>query len=46
MYEIAYTERFKKSFNKLTKTEKKQFQAKMEIFIGNIMHPSLRTKKI
>ena len=46
MYEIAYTERFKKSFNKLTKIEKKQFQAKMEIFIENIMHPSLRTKKI
>ena len=45
MYEIAYTERFKKSFNKLTKIEKKQFQAKMEIFIENIMHPSLRTKK-
>ena len=46
MYKITYTERFKKSFNKLTTVEQKQFQSKMKIFVENIMHPSLRTKKI
>ena len=46
MYKITYTERFKKSFQKLTTKEQKLFQNKMNLFINNILHPSLRTKKI
>ena len=46
MYKIAYTERFKKAFKLLSIIEQKQFQNKMYLFIENILHPSLRTKKI
>lgn len=46
MYNIAYTERFLKSFKKLTSKEQDAFQTKMKIFIENHLHPSLRTKKI
>lgn len=46
MYKITYTERFKKSFKRLNKQEQMQFQNKMELFINNVLHPSLRTKKI
>lgn len=46
MYKITYTPRFKKSFSNLTSVEKQQFQKKMEIFIENVLHPSLRTKKL
>ena len=46
MYKITYTPRFKKSFSNLTNVEKQQFQKKMEIFIENVLHPSLRTKKL
>lgn len=46
MYKITYTERFKKSFQKLTNKEQILFQNKMNLFINNILHPSLRTKKI
>ncbi len=46
MYKIAYTERFLKSFNKLTKNEQELFRNKMDIFIQNNLHQSLRTKKI
>lgn len=46
MYKITYTERFKKSFKRLNKQEQIQFQNKMELFINNVLHPSLRTKKI
>lgn len=46
MYNIAYTERFLKSFNKLTSQEQDVFSSKMKLFIENTLHPSLRTKKI
>ena len=46
MYKISYTSRFKKSYATLTNVEKQQFQKKMEIFIENVLHPSLRTKKL
>ena len=46
MYKITYTDRFLKSFNNLTNKEQLAFQRKMEIFIKNNLHPSLRTIKI
>jgi mRNA-degrading endonuclease YafQ of YafQ-DinJ toxin-antitoxin module len=46
VYKLTYTPRFKKAFVALTPVEKLQFQKKMEIFVENILHPSLRTKKI
>lgn len=46
MYKLTYTQRFKKAFNALSNIEKQQFQKKMEIFVQNILHPSLRTKKL
>ena len=46
MYKLTYTPRFKKAFVGLTPVEKLQFQNKIEIFVENILHPSLRTKKI
>ena len=46
MYKLAYTERFKKAFNDLTHNEQIQFQNKMKLFVENVLHPSLRTKKI
>ena len=46
MYKLAYTERFKKAFNDLTNNEQIQFQNKMKLFVENVLHPSLRTKKI
>ena len=45
MYKLSYTERFKKAFNSLTNTEQIQFKNKMSLFIENVLHPSLRTKK-
>ena len=46
MYKLAYTDRFKKAFNNLTNNEQIQFQNKMKLFVENVLHPSLRTKKI
>ncbi|NMA05763.1 MAG: cytotoxin [Acholeplasmataceae bacterium] len=46
MYKLSYTDRFKKAFNNLTNIEQLQFQNKMKLFIENVLHPSLRTKKI
>ena len=46
MYKLSYTERFKKAFNRLTNAEQIQFKNKMSLFIENVLHPSLRTKKI
>ena len=46
MYKLAYTERFKKAFNNLTNNEQVQFKNKMKLFVENVLHPSLRTKKI
>ena len=46
MYKITYTDRFLKSFKRLTYIEQQTFERKMKIFIENNLHPSLRTKKI
>ena len=45
-YEITFSKDFKKSFKKLTIVEKRLFYNKLELFIDNYRHPSLRTKKI
>ena len=46
MYKLAYTERFKKAFNNLTNNEQVQFQNKMKLFVENVLHPSLRKKRL
>ena len=46
MYKLTYTDRFQKAFRNLTIKEQNQFQNKMKLFIENVLHPSLRTKKI
>lgn len=46
MYKLTYTDRLKKAFNNLNKDEQNQFENKMKLFIENVLHPSLRTKKI
>lgn len=43
---ITFTERFKKRYEKLNDKEKVQFKNKLNIFIQNPLHPSLRVKKI
>ena len=45
-YEILFSSRFKKSFNKLQTNEKKVFYKKLSLFIENHKHPGLRAKKI
>lgn len=45
-YKITYSKSFKKHYNKLSDSEKKQTQHKLKFFIENPTHPSLRTKKI
>lgn len=46
MYKLSFTKRFEKAYSSLTESEKQQFQNKIRIFVENIMHPSLRTKRI
>lgn len=46
MYNITYTEKFKKSYRKFYPNEKKQIKKKIEMLADNPMHPSLRTKRI
>lgn len=43
---FAYTERFRKSFAKLSAKEKSQTRAKLDLLSQNPTHPSLRTKRI
>lgn len=45
-YQILFSNRFKKSFQKHESSEKQLFYAKLGLFIDNHQHPSLRTKKI
>ena len=45
-YKITYSKAFKKHYNKLSDSEKKQTQQKLKFFVENPTHPSLRTKKI
>ena len=46
MYQITFTDRFRKHYAKLTEKEKSQFKTKLTIFTENPLHPSLRTKRI
>ena len=45
-YQIIFSKGFKKSFQKLESIERKLFYAKLNLFVENHQHPSLRTKKI
>ena len=45
-YQILFSKRFKKSFNKLEFFEKQLFYNKLKLFIEDHRHPSLRSKKI
>ena len=45
-YKITYSKAFKKHYKKLPDVEKKQTKKKLEFFVENPTHPSLRTKKI
>jgi mRNA interferase RelE/StbE len=44
--DFTYTERFKKSYKKLSTEERKALQKKLALVSTNPHHPSLRTKKI
>lgn len=45
-FQITYSDRFKKSYKKLTLREQKLVQDKVMILSENPMHPSLRVKRI
>ncbi|MDP2863148.1 MAG: hypothetical protein Q8N95_10185, partial [Desulfobacterales bacterium] len=46
-YEITiFTQRFKKSYKKLSDEERKALQKKLDLMSTNSPHPSLRTKKV
>jgi len=45
-YQISFSNNFKKSFKRLTLVEKQLFYSKLELFIKDTNHPSLRTKKM
>ena len=45
-YKITFTNRFRKSYKKLSDKEKKQIKRKVDQLAQNPLHPSLRTKKI
>lgn len=44
-FKITYSKAFVKHYQKLSELEKKQAKKKLEIFVENPTHPSLRTKK-
>ncbi len=44
--EFIFTDRFKKSYNQLSKEEKKTLHKKFLLMIKNPHHPSSRTKKV
>lgn len=45
-FKITYSKAFEKHYKKLSQEEKNQTRKKLEFFVENPMHPSLRTKKI
>lgn len=45
-YQITYSKTFEKHYKKLSNIEKRHTKKKIEIFVKNPTHPSLRTKKI
>ena len=46
MFQITYSDRFRKHYKKLNDQEKNQFKQKLTLFISNPYHPSLRVKRI
>ena len=46
MYQLTFTDRFKKNYKNLHPNEQKQVIRKIKILSENPMHPSLRTKRI
>ncbi|MCL2170959.1 MAG: cytotoxin [Defluviitaleaceae bacterium] len=45
-FEFAYSARFKKHYQKMSATEKKQITNKLVLLSKDPYHPSLRTKRI
>jgi mRNA interferase RelE/StbE len=43
---IYFSNEFKKSYQSLDKIDQKKVDEKLELFVQNPKHPSLRTKKI
>lgn len=46
MYQLTFTDRFKKNYKSLHPNEQKQVIRKIDILSKNPMHPSLRVKRI
>lgn len=45
-FQIAFSDKFRKSYRKLSDIEQSQVKSKIRILAENPMHPSLRTKRI
>ena len=45
-FQITFTDRFQKSYKKLSDIEKKQLKNKLKLLSEDPLHPSLRTKRI
>lgn len=45
-FQIAFSDKFRKSYRKLSDIEQSQVKSKVRILAENPMHPSLRTKRI
>lgn len=45
-YKITFSKSFKKHYKTLSDVEKKQTKKKLEFFVNDPTHPSLRTKKV
>ena len=45
-YKITFSKSFKKHYKTLSDNEKKQTKKKLEFFVNDPTHPSLRTKKV
>jgi mRNA-degrading endonuclease RelE of RelBE toxin-antitoxin system len=43
---IYFSQEFKKAYQSLNKTDQKKVDEKLQLFVQNPHHPSLRTKKI
>ena len=45
-FKVTFSDRFQKSYRKLSETNRKQVKNKIRLLCENPMHPSLRTKRI
>lgn len=43
---IYFSQEFKKAYQSMDKTDQKKIEEKLQLFVLNPHHPSLRTKKI